>query len=124
MKSLFPALLAALLLLSGCTGETAVSPSPSPSAPVSAPQPSAVPPGSSEAPEEPAWWEGISPGDLPDGFTQQLSMPAPFAPAMSDSRESPIIRHLSFVVCRSDKIRAKKADRGLMTPMSSEIYTR
>lgn len=66
MKSLFPALLAALLLLSGCTGETAVSPSPSQSAPVSAPQPSAVPPGSSEAPEEPAWWEGISPGDLPD----------------------------------------------------------
>lgn len=66
MKSLFPALLGALLLLSACTGETAVSPSPSQSAPVSSVQPSAVPPSSSEAPEEPAWWEDISADDLPD----------------------------------------------------------
>lgn len=66
MKSLFPALLAALLLLSACTGETAVSPSPSQSVPVSSAQPSAVPPSSSEAPEEPAWWEDISADDLPD----------------------------------------------------------
>lgn len=66
MKSLFPALLGALLLLSACTGETAVSPSPSQSAPVSSVQPSAVPPSSSETPEEPAWWEDISADDLPD----------------------------------------------------------
>ncbi len=65
MKSLFPALLAALLLLlSACTGETAVSPSQS--VPVSSVQPSAAPPSSSEAPEEPAWWEDISADDLPD----------------------------------------------------------
>ena len=66
MKSLFPALLGALLLLSACTGETAVSPSPSQSVPVSSVQPSAVPPSSSETPEEPAWWEDISADDLPD----------------------------------------------------------
>lgn len=66
MKSLFPALLAALLLLSACTGETAVSPSLSQSAPVSSVQPSSAPPSSSEAPEEPAWWEDISADDLPD----------------------------------------------------------
>lgn len=66
MKSLFPALLGALLLLSACTGETAVSPSPSQSVPISSVQPSAVPPSSSEAPEEPAWWEDISADDLPD----------------------------------------------------------
>ena len=66
MKSLFPALLAVLLLLSACTGETAVSPSPSQSVPVSSVQPSAAPPSSSEAPEDPAWWEGISADDLPD----------------------------------------------------------
>ncbi|MGI5930281.1 hypothetical protein [Pseudoflavonifractor sp.] len=66
MKFLFPALLAALLLLSACTGETAVSPSPSQSVPVSSVQPSAALPSSSEAPEEPAWWEDISADDLPD----------------------------------------------------------
>lgn len=66
MKSLFPALLGALLLLSACTGETAVSPAPSQSVPVSSSQPSAVPPSSSEAPVEPAWWEDISADDLPD----------------------------------------------------------
>lgn len=66
MKSLFPALLAALLLLSACTGETAVSPAPSQSAPVSSVQPSSTPPSSSETPEEPAWWEDISADDLPD----------------------------------------------------------
>ena len=66
MKSLFPALLAALLLLSACTGEAAVSSAPSQSAPVSSVQPSAAPPSSSEAPEEPAWWEDISADDLPD----------------------------------------------------------
>ena len=66
MKSLFPALLAALLLLSACTGETAVSPAPSQSAPVSSVQPFSAPPSSSEAPEEPAWWKDISADDLPD----------------------------------------------------------
>lgn len=69
MKSLFPALLAALLLLSACTGETAVSPAPSQSAPVSSVQPSAAPPSSSETPEEPAWWEDISADDLPDALS-------------------------------------------------------
>ena len=60
MKSLLPALLAAALLLSACTGETAVSPSPSQSAPVSSARPSDAPPSSSDAPEAPAWWR-ISP---------------------------------------------------------------
>ena len=55
MKSLFPVLLAALLL-SACTGETAAS----------SVQPSAVPPTPSASPEAPAWWEGISAADLPD----------------------------------------------------------
>ncbi|MEQ2442279.1 hypothetical protein WMO64_02215 [Pseudoflavonifractor sp. CLA-AP-H29] len=66
MKSLIPALLAAALLLSACTGETAVSPSPSQSAPVSSARPSDAPPSSSDAPEAPAWWENISTEDLPD----------------------------------------------------------
>ena len=65
MKSLFPVLLAALLL-SACTGETAASPAPSQPAPASSVQPSAVPPTPSASPEAPAWWEGISAADLPD----------------------------------------------------------
>ena len=65
MKSLFPVLLAALLL-SACTGETAASPAPSQPSPASSVQPSAVPPTPSASPEAPAWWEGISAADLPD----------------------------------------------------------
>ena len=65
MKSLFPVLLAALLL-SACTGETAASPAPSQPSPASSVQPSAVPPTPSASPEAPAWWEGISAAYLPD----------------------------------------------------------
>ena len=66
MKSLFPALLAALLLLSACTGETAVSPSTSQSVPPSSVEPSGIPPAASADQAAPAWWESISTDNLPD----------------------------------------------------------
>lgn len=64
MKSLFPPLLAALLLLSACSGGTAPSPAPSQSAVLSSSEPSDAAP--SASPEAPDWWEGISQKDLPD----------------------------------------------------------